>query len=393
MNEKVEETTESFQPGTFGYDLKFLEEYDSELVLLGDKNAQVIVSPKYQGKVFTSSAKGKEGQSFGWINYKIFSAPLDSHMNAYGGENRFWLGPEGGVFSLYFEKGDEMVFENWKTPAPIDTESWSVTSKDDNHVQMQKEMTLTNYAGTSLSLSAERKVTLLDANTITELLSIQPDDSIKSVGYRTENIITNSGANAWDEKTGMPCIWILDMFKPSVGTVIIIPYKTDGIDPASKIATTDYFGEIPSDRIRYENGILFFKADGNKRSKLGIGPLRARPIAGSFDSENMILTVTTFDVDSSGRYLNQEWNTNKPPFSGDAVNAYNDGPLDDGSIMGPFYEIESVSPAAFLKPGGSLSHNHSVFHFTGNESSLNGIVNKLFGVSVNDIQNVFNNQN
>lgn len=390
-NDKVEETTTqpSFEPGTFGYDLNFLQGYDSGIVLLGDANSQVIVSPKYQGKVFTSTANGKEGQSFGWINYKVFSAPVDGHMNAYGGENRFWLGPEGGVFSLYFEKGVEMVFDHWKTPPPIDTEAWSVTTKDDQHVVLQKEMTLTNYAGTQLSLSVDRKIVMLDEALMGDLLGIQIDDSIQSVGYTTANKITNTGSNEWNEKTGMPCIWMLDMFKPSDKTVIIIPYKTEGIDPSTKVATTDYFGEIPPDRINYDDGVLFFKADGKRRSKLGVGPIRAKPIAGSYDAENRILTVTMFDIDASGRYLNQEWSTAKPPFSGDAVNAYNDGPLDDGSIMGPFYEIESVSPAAFLKPGESLSHQHSVFHFTGEETSLNDILQKLFGVSLNDLSEKF----
>jgi hypothetical protein len=69
-----------------------------------DTSARVVVSPKYQGKVFTSTAGGQFGQSFGWINYKAFAAPLDSHMNAYGGENRLWLGPEGGPFPCFLQK-------------------------------------------------------------------------------------------------------------------------------------------------------------------------------------------------------------------------------------------------------------------------------------------------
>ena len=27
-------------------------------------------------------------------------------MNVFGGEDRFWLGPEGGQFALYFKAGD-----------------------------------------------------------------------------------------------------------------------------------------------------------------------------------------------------------------------------------------------------------------------------------------------
>src|SRR5207237_10827566 len=116
----------AYQQGTFGYDLHFLQQHDDSITVLKAANgkAQIIVSPKYHAKVFTSTANGDEGLSFGWVNYKAFSAPTDEHMNAYGGENRFWLGPEGGKFSLYFKKGDSMVFDKWKTPAPIDTETW-----------------------------------------------------------------------------------------------------------------------------------------------------------------------------------------------------------------------------------------------------------------------------
>jgi hypothetical protein len=102
-----------------------------------------------------------------------------------------------------------------------------------------------------------------------------------------------------------------------------------------------------------------------------------------------VLTVTLFDLDSKATFLNQEWRTDKDPFSGDAVNAYNDGKLANGTQMGPFYEIESVSPAAFLKPGEKLSHRHSVFHFTGDKAELNQIALKTLGISLDDIQAAF----
>src|SRR6202041_2068802 len=124
---------------------------------------------------------------------------------------------------------------------------------------------------------------------------------------------------------------------------------------------------IAKDRIKYLNRLLLFKADGKSREKLGMPPNRAKTMAGSYDAQNNVLTIILFDRDSKATYLNQEWRTDKDPFTGDAVNAYNDGPLADGSQMGPFYEIESVSPAAFLKPNEGLSHKHSIFHFTGDK--------------------------
>ena len=75
--------------------------------------------------------------------------------------------------------------------------------------------------------------------------------------------------------------------------------------------------------------------------------------------------------------------------TGDAVNAYNDVPLANGTQMGPFFEMESVSPGAFLKPGEKLDHRHSIFHFTGDKASLDAIALKTLGSSLKDIQSVF----
>ena len=135
--------------------------------------------------------------------------------------------------------------------------------------------------------------------------------------------------------------------------------------------------------------MLFLKADGKSRGKLGVVPDYAKPFAGSYDAGHKVLTIIMFDLDSTAKYLNQEWNTIKPSFSGDAVNAYNDGPLANGTQMGPFYEMESVSHAAFLKPGESLSHKHAVFHFTGDKKGLDTISKKLLGVSLEDVQKQF----
>lgn len=155
------------------------------------------------------------------------------------------------------------------------------------------------------------------------------------------------------------------------------------------MATTNYFGEIPAERLKHTDDVLYFKADGKSRGKLGVVPGKAKSFAGSYDSKNKVLTALMFDVEPQAKYLNQEWNITKLSFSGDAVNAYNDGPLADGSQMGPFYEIESVSPAAFLKPNQTLSHKQSVFHFTGSEQALDGIAKKLFGVSLEEIKKAF----
>ena len=373
-----------FKKGSFGYDLDFLKKKDSVVLLKSsDGLSEVIVSPKYQGKIFTSTADGDEGKSFGWVNYKAFNGTIDPHMNAYGGEDRLWVGPEGGKFALFFKQGAKMEFANWFTPAPIDHESWTVIGKDDKQVSLTKTMSLTNYLGTRLDIEVNRQIGIMSQMEIEKALGIQLDTTVKTVGIKTNNTLTNASSKAWTKQTGAPCLWDLDMFTPSPQVTIVIPYKADA---KGKVATTDYFGQIPANRVNYKNGHLFFKADGKSRGKLGMPAGRSTAIAGSYDATNNVLTITQFDVDSRATYLNQEWKTDKDPLVGDAVNAYNDGPLADGTQMGPFYEIESVSPGAFLKPGEKLTHQHCIFHFTGDKSSLNLIAIKTLGVSLSDIQ-------
>jgi hypothetical protein len=377
-----------YAKGTFGYDFYFLKRNDSILVLNSkDGNGQIIISPKYQAKVFTSTAGGLNGKSFGWINYKTFSAQsLDPHMNAYGGEDRLWLGPEGGKFALFFKPHTKMDFENWHTPTAFDFESWKLTSHTDRKASLSKSATVVNYVGTVLKLNIVRDIEILESADVKNMLGIDFDEKVKSVAFSTNNTIINTGSNAWNQQTGAPCLWNLDMFSPSAKTVIVVPYNENA---TGKVATTDYFGQIPPDRVKYSKGILLFKADGKSRGKLGMPPNRAKNMVGSYDVQNNILTIALFDLDPKATYLNQEWKTDKDPFTGDAVNAYNDGPLADKSQMGPFYEIESVSPAAFLKPNEAMSHKHSVFHFTGDKAELNKIALKTLGISLQDIQTAF----
>ena len=50
--------TDSLEKGSFSYDLNFLKQHDASVVVLSNDSgkAQVIVSPQYQAKVFTSTA-------------------------------------------------------------------------------------------------------------------------------------------------------------------------------------------------------------------------------------------------------------------------------------------------------------------------------------------------
>jgi hypothetical protein len=102
------------------------------------------------------------------------------------------------------------------------------------------------------------------------------------------------------------------------------------------------------------------------------------------------LTVVKCEVpEGVTDYVNSAWEMQEFPFKGDAINSYNDGPLEDGTQMGPFYELETSSPALALKPGETAVYKQSTIHFEGTEEELNAICQQVFGVSLEEVKAVF----
>ncbi len=151
------------------------------------------------------------------------------------------------------------------------------------------------------------------------------------------------------------------------------------------MVTDDYFGKVPTDRLAVRDGVILFKADGKHRSKIGISPERALGLVASYDAVNTVLTIAEFTLpDGENDYVNSLWEIQQDPFNGDAINAYNDGPV-NGSQMGNLYEIESSSPAAALASDESLTHYHRTIHLKGSQEGLDKIAVKLLGVHLNEI--------
>ena len=386
LNTQVSKS-DKFEKGSFGYDHAFLKKYHKDLVLLKNGEASLIVLPKYQGRVMTSSAEGDKGFSFGWINHNLIAAnKLTPHFNAFGGEERFWLGPEGGQFSIYFKPNTEFKFENWYVPPSIDTEGFDLIATTNTEAVFNKKIHLLNYSGTPFDLEVNRKIKLLSTENITNTLGVKTGASIKAVGFETENKVKNIGQLPWTKNTGQLSIWVLSMLQANDHTTVFVPYQNGDETKLGKIVTDDYFGKLDTTRLKVKNGYLLFKADAKQRSKIGISPLRATPMAASYDAENKVLTIIQFTLPKGKTdYVNSLWQIQAEPFKGDALNAYTDGPV-DGKQMGKFYELEGSSPAMALSPGDTQTHIQKTIHLKGNEMDLSALTLKLFGVQLSEIK-------
>jgi hypothetical protein len=174
------------------------------------------------------------------------------------------------------------------------------------------------------------------------------------------------------------------MFTPTPQTIVIIPFRPK--KNSRSYITDNYFGEIPAERLQIKDSVLFFTCDGKLRNKIGLSPVIAKPIACSFDFKNNVLTIVIPEIDKGGLYVNSKWEIQKEPYKGDVINSYNDGPLQDGSQLGPFYEIESSSPGRELKKGEKLEYNQVTCHLQGDYNSLRQLTKQLLSIDLDEIK-------
>jgi len=382
-----EKSKDTLSEGTYSFDAAFLLKHTSNVIELNDAagQAKVLISADYQGRVMTSSSSGDDGSSYGWINYSLIaSGETKEQFNPVGGEERFWLGPEGGQYSLYFHQGDSFLIKNWQVPAMMDTEPFEVVQSSPSSATFSKKASITNYSGTIFDLLIERKISLLAKSELELEIQTQLPEGVKYVGYQTENQVKNVGLDDWRKESGLISIWLLGMFTPSDQTTVMIPFKSGS--NAKELITTTYFGEIPTDRLLIKDSVLFFTCDGKYRSKIGLSPTIAKPLSASYDFEKNVLTITRYEIIPDASYVNSKWELQQEPYRGDAVNSYNDGPLADGSQLGPFYELESSSPALELRAGESASYKQLTCHFEGDFNKLNILCKNILGVDLYTIK-------
>lgn len=383
---------------TYGAEREFLTKHTKvvELSWSGEFENVVLVCPEYQGRVMTSTCAGQDGPSFGWINHKFIEAGKpDRHFNNYGGEDRFWLAPEGGQFSLWFKHGEEQTFDNWQTPHEMQSGPFDVVRTGKTYCEMSRRMKLTNASEMEFDLEVLRRIEIHNARGLAatfgdEVARAVAAEKLPWVGYESENTVTNRG-DVIVEEDGLISIWILGMFHPGEKTVIIVPYNTGDEAKLGPVVTDRYFGKVPGDRLKITDKAVLFLGDGKHRSKIGTSQTRAKNVAGAIDFDRRVLTLVQFTMPDHPHeefYLNNLWDLpQKSPFTGDVFNSYNDGPTEPGAeSLGGFFELETLSPAKPLKTGESLSHSHRTFHFQGSPQALAKLAKAVLGVNLMDVR-------
>ncbi len=321
-------------------------------------SGRFVMAPELQGRVMTA-ATDDDAPSLGFVNREAVRSPDPAGAFAnYGGAERFWIGPESGPYALFFDEGAPHERELWRVPAGLNAGAFQVTGQDAKRIRMERDVELRNIAGGEFRMRVTREV---DVPFPAEVRAALGGEALTGnwTAFRSRTTVSNLGARAWTQELGLPCIWVIGMFRPSEACWVIAPFRTDTFDPDGGPAVrSDYFGTVPRDRFRLGSNFALFKADAAQVGKIGVLRNRAVDRVAAWDPETRVFTLITFGpIDRNAPYLSEHWGTTLPdPFYGDVVNAYNHGGPE------PFFELETSSPALGLAPGGSHTHVAMTIH-------------------------------
>jgi acetyl esterase/lipase len=256
---------------------------------------------------------------------------------------------------------------------------------------MSRRMQFENASGTPFDLLASRGVRLLERADLAALFgesaaAVMTGPGVKMVGYETINTIQNQGPPMSKPK-GLVSIWVLGMQNAGPQNVIIMPYRSGDESALGPVVKSDYFGPVPPDRLKITPQAILFRADGHYRAKLGTSQKRGRNVLGSINFADGVLTLVQFTMSadpSRQDYMNNMWKLPQAePYLGDVANTYNDGPPEPGKKgLGPFYEIESLSPARALATGEKLVHQHRTLHIQADPATLARLAKEILGVDL-----------
>ena len=199
-------------------------------------------------------------------------------MNVFGGEDRFWLGPEGGQYALYFAKGEPFDFDHWQVPKPSTAgpgrrrsgpaqvafrEGHEARQLFRHHVRRARRSDRRSLA-TGADTAARRA----------------PPRRSSAVAYESENHLVNTGQTAWTKETGLLSVWILGMYQPSPRRVVV-PFRQGPRPSSGRWSTTTTSARCPPIGCRAGPPALLPR---RRRARARSARARARDRSGSYDA-------------------------------------------------------------------------------------------------------------
>lgn len=331
--------------------LDVLRQYDSELISLEVGNAKVLVSPGLQGRIFCAI----NGKLIHRLDQEKLANPLPNAFNNLGG-NSLWPAPEGGPFAFNYPPDGGA----WYVQEGIASSPAKITARDALTATMQKNITLVNRKGTSVSVEVTRTVRLRADSP----WAVGLPEGVSMLHYEVEDVLSPKSKHAPSDL--LLAAWSLEQFPGGNGVTAFTL-----VEDAAKAINDDYYGVLPQPPV-VAGSLVSVPLGGQDRFQIGI-PVSAGPhLIGVIDTVNGLLIIRRTPR-QDGRYFNIADNDQPkgPESAADMYSVFNGGALD-------FYELETIAPLQIKGSTVGASHLKSeTIIFTGSEKSLRMVLQKI----------------
>jgi len=230
-------------------------------------SAECILCPDMGGRIFCECL----GISLHRIDLDCAANPSDS-FNNFGGDN-FWPAPEGGEFGFNY-RGNE-----WYVQPGINKQPFNVLKSGKESALIGKDINLLNRAGTSLEVSMQRDLHLL--NKPPEFMREYPLKGFLS--YSTTDSFKVSNPVSSDK--ALIAAWTLEQFEASDETLSFC------VVPDSKAAINFDFYEHPGDKITYYEKGFTYRTDARRKGQIGIKTSAGACFIGFIDRSRNLICV------------------------------------------------------------------------------------------------------
>ena len=358
------------------------------VVLCGDNHKRVVVvTPELVGRVLCVGYDGIDGVTESYLSEDQIEKGFSSDWSNFGGEQRIWIAPEFGAFGLFLTKGAQTM-GNYRIPVPLNVSRFKVVERSPDHrsVTSSTTMTLVNRIGTEFRIKVTQRVDCLED---CPYLSPLGDKEV-FVGFETRTTIENIGHEPWTKETGPLSIWTIGQFPSKAGIVALMPFRPGPVAKLGEPVTTEYFKLFLPDgkptlqeQWEVKEGVTLMRADGATLRKLEVPATRALDRLASIDLDALSMTIVDYDLHTEREYVKSY----PQPYEGGAYGggAMSTMLIDTQSLDPPFYELESCSPALFLKPGEQYCHTSHTYHFRAQKATLARICERYLNTDLETI--------
>lgn len=323
---------------------------------------RVLVAPDLAGRIMTSTAKGFDGESLGWINRPaIVSSQADAFPHA-GGEQ--WLCLNG-------EASRESPFE--------------VVDLTESSVRLGRRLTLAGPQDAPLGAAVERSVRLLPRDQLRTILGAAPPRGMTLMGYETRDTLMPGAPSPQQDPAPDWSLTLVHCFGGADDAAVLLPYGGDESDGPVPVRPAGQQNDVPGDRLCVTDACVLFRGDGRRGGRIGIGPSRTCGRIGRIDLSLGVLTVISFDVTPDARYARAA-----PPGATDPWQApVAAASCNHGGGAERFYTLETAAPVHVPARDGMRGHTQTTIHCQGSEKMLDALLQSLFRVGIRDVAQLF----